>query len=193
MPNNIPNAGAKDSKDAKSPFFSVTQERVMAEKARKDREDKKRKLGLQRDDLKLKENDLRAQEEKYSSLRREITKLENQPQKSTTITSGTVLNIQVFEREGAAKISTNENKIKTLEQEVGRLKRENKELDQDLEFKKQDVEKAKKDFAGIKQQVEEHQKSLQEKTQEAVLAVNRINALKEEIKMIQARIQALQR
>lgn len=167
--------------------------REMDEKARRDREDKQRKLVLQKRALELKQMDLKTQEDKHAALRREITKLENQSQKSTTVTSETSLNTKNFERQSTEKIKENENKIKTFEQEIVKLKREDAELGQSLELKKQTAEKAKKDFLAVKSQVDEHQRLLQQKTQEAVLAVNRINGIKQEIKMIQDRILMLQR
>jgi chromosome segregation ATPase len=182
----------KDSRKTGGVDQSGYRAREMDEKARKEREDKQRKLILQKRALELKEMDLRTQEDKHSALRREITKLENQSQKSTTVTSGTVLNTKNFERQSAEKIAKNENKIKGFEQEIVKLKREDSELGQSLEMKKQTAEKAKKDFLAVKNQAEEHQRLLQQKTQEAILAVNRINGIKEEIKMIQSRIQTLQ-
>lgn len=188
-----PIANSKDQKNTVGVATSGYRGREMDEKARKDREDKQRKLVLQKRQLELKEMDLKTQEDKHGALRREITKLENESRKSTTITSSTVLNTQVFERQSVAKIAQNENRIKTFEQEIVKLKREDSELGQDLETKKQTAEKAEKDFVGVKKQVEDHQKILQQKTQEAILAVNRINGIKEDIKLIQNRIQTLER
>jgi chromosome segregation ATPase len=167
--------------------------REMDEKARKDREDRQRKLVLQKRALELKEMDLRTQEDKYSALRREITRLENLNQKSTTVTSETVLNVKSFERQTESKIKENENKIRTFEQEIVKLKRTDSELEQNLETNRQTVEKAKKDFDTVKSQADAHQKTLQAKTQESILTVNRINGIKDDIKMIQNRIQALEK
>jgi hypothetical protein len=167
--------------------------REMDEKVRKDREDKQRKLILQKRALELKEMDLRTQEDKHNRLRREIAKLENQPKKSTTVTSETVLNIKIAERQNKEKVLKNENKIKVLEQEIVKLKNENLGLGQNLEMKKQAVERANKDFSVVKKQIEEYQQLFQEKTQEAILAVNRINGIKQEIEMIKNRIQALEK
>lgn len=193
MFSNVPEPITKDSKDAKNSASSSTSGRMLDAKIRKEKEEKQRKLFLQKRALELKEMDLRAQEDKHSGLRREITKLESQSQYSTTVTSGTVLNTQGFERAGATKIAENENKIKAFEQEIVKLKKEDVELGQNLEMKKQTAERAQKDFLEVKKRAEEHQRLVQEKTQEAILAVNRINGIKQEIKMIKDRIQVLER
>jgi hypothetical protein len=250
---------------------------------------------------------LRTQEDKHSALRREIAKLENQSQKSTTITSETALNTQVFEHQNTAKIAEDEDKIKTLEQEtlaldhdteikkkvladrkqsvqkqdektrniliakkeqeekedsqiiakikdeirqktlelkaaededkklqqeilrlknqpkdsettkmheqseleiikqqnvaqtaknrtnIENLRKEILKLGQNSEAKKQVAEKARKDFLVVKNQVEEHQRLIQEKTEEAILAVNRINGINDDIKHIQEIIKTLEK
>lgn len=263
--------GPKDpNKDLKKPTSQTNsgyQGREMDERVRKIKEDNLRELLLQNRRLELKFDDLKTQEEKHGALRREISKLENQSQRSTTISSETVLNIQGFERDNAAKIAENENKIKIFEQEIGKtddnlksrntlltqkeydekedlrrvleikeeirlktlemkkIELEDKELQreilelkkqpdvqkvaekrsdiaklkkdililtQNLELKRQSVAKAKKDFETIKQGVDEHQKLLQEKTQAAILAVNRINGIKEEIRTTQDKIKSLE-
>lgn len=167
--------------------------REMDEKARKEREDRQRKLVLQRRQLELKEMDLRTQEDKYNSLCREIARLENQTQKSTTITSETILSVENLERRNQVKIMENENKIKNFEHEIARLKKEDLELDQKVEAKKREEERARRDLRGVESQVRAHQKIIQEKTQETILAVNRMKGIRQEIKMIQDRIQELQK
>lgn len=181
--------------------------RALDDKARKDRDDKLRKLVLQRRGLELKKKDLETQEDKYAGLRREITKLENQVQSSSTIVSETVLNTQTLERQNKTEAAENEKKIRTLEQEVKKLeqkitedkqeeeklKRDDEKLAQDFEFKKQAAGKEQKESLGLKKQSEGHQQLLQQTTQDAKLVVNRIDGLKQEIAAIQKRIQDLQR
>jgi hypothetical protein len=236
------------------------QGREMDEKARKDREDKQRKLVLQKRALELKEMDLRTQESKYSELRREITKLESQPKSSVTTNPGIILQIKNLERQNIAKIAEDQKKLKSLEQgavgfghvnesntatliakkeqeekqdskhiaeikeeirrktselkmtededrklqqeiiqlknqpkgfgekeKIEQLKNEIFRLNQNLETEKQQIEKTNKDS------IEDQKNLLQNKTQEAVLTVNRINGIKDDIKLIQNIIQTLER
>jgi chromosome segregation ATPase len=188
-----PTVGSKDPKKTNNATQAVYRGREMDEMARKKREDAQRQLILQKRALEIKQMDLRAQEERQNSLRREITELENQSRGHAAVGSKSVSGIENTERKVVAKIAENEKEIKTLEQEELKLKNETLKLSQDLETKKQEAGKASQASLALAKQAEDHQRSIQGKTQEAVLAVNRIAAIKQEIKMIQSRIQDLER
>jgi chromosome segregation ATPase len=181
--------------------------REMDEKARKEREDKKRRLDLQEKDLRIKERVLTEEKGKRDALLREIAKLENQTQISTTITAETALGTKKFEAQSMAKASENDNKILFLEKEImdfeqkifgkkgeiEKLKHGGLELGQKFETKKREMERASKDLFVASRRAAEHQKLIRAKNNEATKLANRINGLEQEVKAIQDRIQILQK
>jgi chromosome segregation ATPase len=188
-----PLADSKDPKKTGGANQAAYKAREMDEKARKEREDKQRKLVLQRRALELKKMDLRTQEERQITLRREITALENQSRNFTPTKSKPAVDVKNLERQNAAQIAENEREIKTLEQKILRLEDEDRMLGQNLETKKQEAGKADQASFILKRQADDHQKLIQEKNQEAKVTANRIAALDQEIKMIEDRIKALER
>jgi hypothetical protein len=233
-------------------------------------------LVLQERALRLKQDDLRTQEEKHNALRREITRLEGQSATFSLPRTGPIVNVQKLEQENSTKIMEDQKRIAVLEKEmdkdkmlaerasdvlitekeqeekkdsqlilklkqeiqqksselkvleasdsalkqeiinlkkqsqnvgtiksskkaidntraIERLKAEIASLNQGLTIEKQKAEKTGRDLDEKKRQSDEHQRILQLKNQEAILAVNRINSLKQEIKMIQDRINNLGR
>jgi chromosome segregation ATPase len=170
-----PVSGSKDPKKTNNTAQSVYRGREMDEMAKKKREDTQRQLALQKRALQLKEMDLRAQEEKYNTLRREITQLENKSRGSTVINTRSAIDLKNSERQSAEQIARDEREIKTLEQDM-------MDLDRKVESGKvalitQKEQEEKQEFTHINQIKDE----IKRKTLELKTAEDEDRGLRQEI------------
>jgi len=131
-----------------------------------------------KDEIKRKNSDLIAAENKGREIQREITELKSQSKDTGNQTE--------LEKQNIRKVSEAKAKIEKLKSEM-------LELGRDHNAKAKTAEETNNKISEKKKQAEDLQRLLQGKIDESKIVANRIAALDQEIEMIKDRVQALQR
>jgi hypothetical protein len=113
-----PVAGSKDSKKTAGVVQLGYKSSAMDSMALKNEAEKKRQLESLKLKLRSEEANLRAEENTYSTLRREIVQLESRSRGSVAMSARSTFDLKSFERQNAAQVARDEKEIEALEQEM---------------------------------------------------------------------------